>query len=86
MDRFELPGATSILDLTPNTKDDDGDEVERIGLVWDRGPAGDFVYGNLNELPLAEKKKRFEEFIAFDQQVRFHLSISSFLCRLEHSD
>lgn len=70
IDRFEVPGSSSIIDLTPNTTD--GDEVDNthIGLVWDRGPAGDFVYGNLNELAPAEKKKRYEEFIAFDEQCR----------------
>jgi len=70
MDRFEVPGELSILDLIPNTLDDDGEDTEHIGLVWDRGPAGDFVYGNLNELSPAEKKQRYEEFIAFDKQCR----------------
>ncbi|KAL7543313.1 hypothetical protein ACHAXR_012622 [Thalassiosira sp. AJA248-18] len=70
MDRFEIPGTASAIDLTPNTGDDNEGDSHHIGLVWDRGPAGDFVYGNLNELPLAEKKKRYEEFIAFDQQCR----------------
>ena len=88
MDRFEVPGQSSLIDLSPN----DGEDNEHIGLVWDRGklhssgedlicfsthsnlynligPAGDFVYGNLNELSPADKKKRYEEFIAFDKQV-----------------
>ena len=39
MDRFDVPGSSSILDLTP-TEDENG---EHIGIVWDRGPAGDFV-------------------------------------------
>ena len=69
MDRFEVPGgASSVLDLTPDD-DQDGDG-EHIGLVWDRGPAGDFVYGNLNELPPEEKKKRYDEFKAFDRECR----------------
>mmetsp|Transcript_31961 Transcript_31961/g.41123 ORF Transcript_31961/g.41123 Transcript_31961/m.41123 type:complete len:115 (-) Transcript_31961:624-968(-) len=59
MDRF---------DLIPKTLADDGEDTEHIGLVWDRGTAGDFVYGNLNELSPAEKKQRYEEFIAFDKQ------------------
>lgn len=66
IDRFEVPGSSSIIDLTPKDEKDN----EHIGLVWDRGPAGDFVYGNLNELPPSEKTKRYEEFIAFDEQVR----------------
>ena len=35
-----MPGASSsVLDLTPT----EGQDGEHIGLVWDRGPAGDFV-------------------------------------------
>lgn len=72
MDRFEIPGTSTIIDLTQTISDDnDGNDTEHIGLVWDRGPAGDFVYGNLNDLPIAEKKRRYEEFIAFDKQVSF---------------
>ena len=37
---------------------------------WDRGPAGDFVYGNLNDLPLKTKEKRYQEFRDFDHQCR----------------
>ncbi|KAL7430659.1 hypothetical protein ACHAXM_002303 [Skeletonema potamos] len=66
MDRFDVPGSSSILDLSPTEGQDD----EHIGLVWDRGPAGDFVYGNLNELSPEDKKKRYEEFMAFDRECR----------------
>lgn len=38
MDRFDVPGSSSILDLSETQEDG-----EHIGLVWDRGPAGDFV-------------------------------------------
>ncbi|KAL3795879.1 hypothetical protein HJC23_002150 [Cyclotella cryptica] len=71
MDRFEVPSDTTLLDLTSNADDEktDDDDV-RIGLVWDRGPAGDFVYGNLNELPLETKLKRYKEFRDFDRQCR----------------
>jgi len=68
MDRFDVPGSSSILDLS-QTQEDDGDG-EHIGLVWDRGPAGDFVYGNLNELSPEDKKKRYDEFMAFDRECR----------------
>lgn len=71
MDRFELPGKESILDLTSNSTDDKTDDCDlRIGLVWDRGPAGDFVYGNLNEKSSHERQQRFQEFIDFDKQCR----------------
>jgi len=70
MDRFEVPGKSSVIDLTPNAAGDDGEEAGHVGLVWDRGPAGDFVYGGLNKLSPEEKKKRYEEFIAFDRQCR----------------
>jgi polyphosphate kinase 2 (PPK2 family) len=39
-------------------------------LVWDRGPAGDFVYGSFSSLPLDEKLKRYEEFRTFDFNCR----------------
>ena len=68
MDRFEIPGDSSSIALS--TLDNNSDSEERMAIVWDRGPAGDFVYGNLNELSPAEKKARYEEFIAFDMQVR----------------
>lgn len=70
MDRFEAPGDSSRIDLNRNADDDDADCKERMAIVWDRGPAGDFVYGNLNQLSQEEKKARYEEFIAFDMQVR----------------
>jgi len=70
MDRFEAPGDSSSIDLNRNVDDDKADCTERMAIVWDRGPAGDFVYGNLNQLSQEEKKARYEEFIAFDMQVR----------------
>ena len=48
-----------------------GEEIpEYAALVWDRGPAGDFVYGKLDELTLAEKLKRYEEFRTYDASCR----------------
>mmetsp|Transcript_11893 Transcript_11893/g.21446 ORF Transcript_11893/g.21446 Transcript_11893/m.21446 type:complete len:409 (-) Transcript_11893:271-1497(-) len=70
MDRFEIPGQSSMIDLASNTTDANEEDTGHIGLVWDRGPAGDFVYGNLNELSPVEKKKKYEEFIDFDKQCR----------------
>lgn len=78
MDRFEIPGDSSSIDLSPTTPSENTDCKERMAIVWDRGPAGDFVYGKLNELSPAEKKRRYEEFIAFDKKVRnifIHLAL-----------
>ena len=36
-------------------------------LVWDRGPAGDFVYGNLANSNAFIKKQRHQEFVDFDR-------------------
>lgn len=82
MDRFDVPGSLGVVQFAPSGTDDDKrEDDERIALVWDRGPAGDFVYGGLNDLPAAEKRSRYEEFIAFDERVRvffFLLTLSSF--------
>jgi len=44
-----------------------GEQVpEYAALVWDRGPAGDFVYGNFAELNMAEKMIKYQEFQAYD--------------------
>ncbi|KAI2512599.1 hypothetical protein MHU86_1818 [Fragilaria crotonensis] len=43
------------------------DQDEYSAMVWDRGPGGDFVYGNLGKLPVEEKVQRFAEFRAFDR-------------------
>jgi hypothetical protein len=74
MDRFEVPGSSSsssrsVVEFVPSGADGARDDDARIALVWDRGPAGDFVYGGLNDLPATEKRKRYEEFIAFDERV-----------------
>jgi hypothetical protein len=48
-----------------------GEEVpEYTALVWDRGPAGDFVYGKFAELSMGEKVQKYEEFREFDAQCR----------------
>jgi hypothetical protein len=44
-----------------------GEEIpEYTALVWDRGPAGDFVYGNLSTLDDATKEERYDEFRSYD--------------------
>jgi polyphosphate kinase 2 (PPK2 family) len=54
MRRFETP-----FDVNP--------DAPYSALVWDRGPAGDFVYGNLDELSNREKLEYYQEFCDFDQ-------------------
>lgn len=47
------------------------DETPKHGsVVWDRGPAGDFVYGGLHELSLDEKLKKYAEFRDYDYTCR----------------
>lgn len=48
----------------------DEEMPDYASVVWDRGPAGDFVYGGLQELPLDQKLKRYEEFRAYDYTCR----------------
>jgi polyphosphate kinase 2 (PPK2 family) len=43
---------------------------EYASVVWDRGPAGDFVYGTLHELPMAQKLERYSEFRRYDYGCR----------------
>lgn len=80
MDRFEVPGSSSNFGLEMSGSDGESADDKRIALVWDRGPAGDFVYGGLNDLPAEEKKRRYEEFIAFDERVRDNLFDLSRFC------
>ena len=58
--------ATTTTASTSKTKSD-----EYMALVWDRGPAGDFVYGKLDELNLEGKLKKYGEFRQYDKQA-FH--------------
>jgi polyphosphate kinase 2 (PPK2 family) len=39
-------------------------------MVWDRGPAGDFVYGALAFAPPEEKQARYREFLEFEEECR----------------
>eukprot|EP00978_Attheya_sp_CCMP212_P024860 scaffold78855_cov50-Attheya_sp.AAC.1 len=72
MQRFALPKTSAV------EHDDDGEAGENNkqkstcarhthrAVVWDRGPAGDFVYGALTNAPPDEKRDRYREFIKFD--------------------
>jgi len=53
MKRFETP-----FEVNPDAR--------YSALIWDRGPSGDFVYGNLDKLPLNQKLERYQEFCDFD--------------------
>lgn len=37
-------------------------------IVWDRGPAGDFVYGKLSDLPGEEKQDYYNSFESFEKE------------------
>ena len=59
--RFEYPD---------DMYEDSNDIPDYASIVWDRGPAGDFVYGGLQNLPLDQKLKRYEEFRTYDFNCR----------------
>jgi polyphosphate kinase 2 (PPK2 family) len=59
--RFEYPQ-----DMYGN----EDDVPDFASVVWDRGPAGDFVYGTLHELPMAQKLERYSEFRRYDYGCR----------------
>eukprot|EP00539_Tryblionella_compressa_P014177 CAMPEP_0178819250 /NCGR_PEP_ID=MMETSP0746-20121128/2870_1 /TAXON_ID=913974 /ORGANISM="Nitzschia punctata, Strain CCMP561" /LENGTH=819 /DNA_ID=CAMNT_0020480499 /DNA_START=138 /DNA_END=2597 /DNA_ORIENTATION=- len=48
----------------------DEEKPEYTALVWDRGPAGDFVYGSFASLNKTEKKMKYEEFRQYDAMCR----------------
>mmetsp|Transcript_59263 Transcript_59263/g.144912 ORF Transcript_59263/g.144912 Transcript_59263/m.144912 type:complete len:878 (-) Transcript_59263:4409-7042(-) len=48
-----------------------GEEVpEYTAVVWDRGPAGDFVYGSYRKLSPEAKFEKYQEFVTFDEECR----------------
>ena len=80
MNRFETPDTSSLpIDRVEGGETDGenknktkGEECagdhQHIAMVWNRGPAGDFVYGALGEAPESEKCDRYREFMAFDNE------------------
>lgn len=54
----------------PDDMYEEGQCPDYASLVWDRGPAGDFVYGTLDQLPPQEKLKKYNEFRRYDYNCR----------------
>jgi polyphosphate kinase 2 (PPK2 family) len=76
IDRFEYPDTTAI--EPRGYQEADADAVpggacgnhRHAAMVWDRGPGGDFVYGNLDKLSQADKELRYQEFNDFSARLR----------------
>lgn len=45
----------------------DEEVPEYTALIWDRGPAGDFVYGKFAELDMEAKMEKYAEFREYDE-------------------
>lgn len=75
MDRFETPETGMIMAVPQGSPLEDQEDVMakcqayQNGMVWDRGPAGDFVYGELAKAPEEVRKERFLEFKEFDRKL-----------------
>lgn len=55
----------------PDDLYDEGDDVpDYSSVVWDRGPAGDFVYGGFQELSISDKLEKYEAFREYDANCR----------------
>jgi polyphosphate kinase 2 (PPK2 family) len=79
MDRFEHPNTTVALAVKNGSAEEETATRKRFmekcldhghtALVWDRGPAGDFVYNQeFREMPMDERRERYREFMEFDRQ------------------
>ena len=68
MNRFETPPSS---DAEPGELGYQSNRIHKEpkyqAMVWDRGPAGDFVYGNLKDAPDSVKEDRYREFLEFDE-------------------
>ena len=84
MDRFEVPKSSKSPKVgVPNGDADEVDDTEdeetkkllqhcsdhkHSALVWDRGPAGDFVYNPVyRAMPMHDRENRHKEFMEFDK-------------------
>jgi len=76
MDRFQLPVAKKSKENSSYQDEENQTPAERktvpgkAALIWDRGPGGDFVYGDLAKASDSIRKKRYAEFLAFDKGCR----------------
>jgi len=81
MDRFEPPDVSEeISDIERAERGEQAAlEVKQASgcvghrhkaMVWDRGPAGDFVYGDLSAASAKEKNSRYREFLEFDAECK----------------
>ena len=83
MDRFEVPKTSAVALAVPKGSGEDGGEGAKAtaewmkncvdhhhsALVWDRGPAGDFVYNpTYAAMPQHDRQKRHKEFMDFDKK------------------
>jgi hypothetical protein len=70
MKRFAVPDTSQVADAREEdgTKPGGGECTghRHTAMVWDRGPAGDFVYGALANASQEEKNERYREFMQFD--------------------
>lgn len=75
MDRFDIPETSMVFAVPEGAPMVDQDDVMakcqgiHEALVWDRGPAGDFVYGELGDATDAVRGDRFREFMKFDREM-----------------
>lgn len=80
MDRFETPDSSRTVALavgSGNGEDETAATMEMLkkcvehnhaGLVWDRGPAGDFVYNPVfRAMGKDERREKYREFMEFDR-------------------
>lgn len=72
MDRFESPDTSGTVtsEAENGNKGEKCDGHRHKAIVWDRGPAGDFVYGALVTATNEEKLARYREFMEFDKECK----------------
>ena len=76
MNRFELPQTAQTEPIVDGGESGNVNGTKPVGsacsghrhiaMVWDRGPAGDFVYGSLATASDSVKHDRYREFMQFD--------------------